>query len=98
MGIDYQAALIFGLRRGDMNIDDDLNEKIANGDVDSCPPYYDGGGDDGEVVGVLIKSSPVYGATDINVDEISTKVEAAAKRFKELTGLDGKLWLSTNGW
>lgn len=90
MGIYYSAKIIIGLHRDELETTDD--EIIEN--LDQCPPYYDGG--DQAVIGVVVASSEDFSATEFEWDQ--AKVDAAKIRFKDATGQDGKLYLSSCGW
>lgn len=60
--------------------------------VFSCS--YDSGNDVG---GFVIKRSPDYWFSEIDLETLSDKIEKAKKDFFELTGQEGKLILTTYG-
>lgn len=88
MGIEYSAALIVGLHRDEIE-DEDLIESL-----DQAAPYYDGG--DEAIVGVYVERTGDYQAKEITLDQ--AKVDAAKAKFRELTGQDGKLYLTPRGY
>jgi hypothetical protein len=91
MGMYYKAKLIVGLPHDEIEIDD---EEILD-DMDRACGYYDCDSDS-RILGVTIASSEDYSATEITLDQ--TKVDAAKAKFRELTGQDGKLYLSPHGY
>ena len=97
MGIDYQAAVMVGLERGNIE-DENLLESIYEGDseLEVCAPYYDGGDDDSAIVGFCYAASDTYAPDEFvwNQEEID-KLKA---NFKAATGQDAKVWLSPMGW
>ena len=60
--------------------------------VFSC--FYDSGNDVG---GFVIKKSPDYWFSEIDLETLSDKIEKAKKDFFELTGQEGKLILTIYG-
>ena len=90
MGIEYSASIIVGLHRDALeNSDDETIESL-----DMCPPYYDGS--DQAIVGVTVFASGDYSASEFTWDQ--AKVDAAFVKFKEITGQDGRLYLTPCGW
>jgi len=94
MGIDIGSKLIVGLPANELL--QYHEDKIHNGDLSTSSFYYDAGFED-QIAGI-----DVYG-TDSNAKEIdflilSDKFLEASKKFKEITGLDGKLYLCPNVW
>lgn len=90
MGMSYSAVLIVGLHRDDIETED---EEILES-LDSAPPYYDGGDD--AILGVNVEKSGDYQAKEITLDQ--AKVDAAKAKFRELTGQEGKLFLTPRGF
>ena len=88
MGIEYQAVLIVGLHRDDIE-----NGEIID-DLDEAAPYFDGA--EHAICGVFVERSGDYCATEITLDQ--AKVDAAKAKFLRLTGQEGKLWLTPRGW
>jgi len=95
MGIDYEAAIMVGLPRGDIECED-IADLIYEEELEVCPPYYDGSDDDGAIVGLTYKVSGTYQASEFKWDQ--TLVDALKTEFKKLTGQDAKVWLSPLGW
>ncbi len=97
MGIDYNAAIMVGLERGSITMDEDVLEGLIDEEeLEDCPPYYDGNGDDGTIVGFIYKMSGTYEASEFAWDE--TEVDQLKKQFKKVTGQDAKIWISPMGW
>lgn len=94
MGIDYAAAIWVGLPRKEFDVEK-LEAMIEEGDIEVCPPYYDGNGDDNAIAGFSYCVSPDYAPTELTFmpDELSELVG----KFKDLTMLDAKVWLSPFG-
>lgn len=92
MGIDYRAAVFVGLPR--CEIED--QELIENGDLDVCPPYYDGNSADHAIAGLEYSGSETYGASEFAWDQ--AKVDELKAEFKKLTGKDAKVYLSPYGY
>jgi hypothetical protein len=87
MGMSYSAALIVGLHRDQIEDEDVIDE------LDMAAPYYDGG--DEAIVGLFVERTGDYQAKEITLDQ--AKVDAAKAKFRDLTGLDGKLYLTPRG-
>ena len=111
MSCEYSAVLLVGLPCDEINYDELLVETDEEGNiieeiysditdfletngcnVFSC--YYDSGNDVG---GFVIKRSPDYWFSEIDLETLSDKIEKAKKDFFELTGQEGKLILTTYG-
>ena len=90
MSTQYSAKIIVGLHRDDM---DGVDEDIIEG-MDQCPPYYDGG--DEAVIGYEAHSSGCYSARELAFDQ--SEIDKLKAQFKEETGLDAKVWLSSCGY
>lgn len=95
MSIDVGAVLIFGLHYDLIpkdapyleNDPEDYGLQYTSPYYDSCPNKW--------VYGITI--SEVDGSSiSLSTGVIEKGVEAAREKFKELTGLDGKLYLSTH--
>jgi hypothetical protein len=91
MGTYYKAKLIVGLPQDEIEIDD---EEILD-EMDRACSYYDCDSD-ATILGVTVASSEDYSATEISLDP--AKIDAAKATFRELTGQDGKLYLSPHGY
>ena len=111
MGCCYSAVLLVGLPCDEMNYDELLVETNEEGNVIeeiysnitdllenngaqvfSCYDYYRN-----DVGGFVIKESPDYWFSEIDLETLSDKIEKAKKDFFELTGQEGKLILTTYG-
>ena len=100
MSCEYSAVLLVGLPCGEIYLEEDSEEYEdivdfleSNGaQVFSCS--YDSGNDVG---GFVIKKSPDYWFSGIDLETLSDKIEKAKKDFFELTGQEGKLILTTYG-
>jgi hypothetical protein len=91
MGMYYKAKLIVGLPQDEIELDD---EEILD-DMDRACGYYDGGSD-ATILGVTVASSGDYSAEEVDLD--LAKIDDAKAKFRELTGQDGKLYLSPHGY
>ena len=100
MSTNYSAVLLIGLPCDEIHLDEDSEEyedivdllETNNAQVFSCS--YDSGNDVG---GFVIKESPDYWFSEIELETLSDKIEKAKKDFFELTGQEGKLILTTYG-
>ena len=92
MSCEYSAVLLVGLPCDEIYFDitDFLEDNGCN--VFSC--YYDSRNNVG---GFVIKRSPDYWFSEIDLETLSDKIEKAKKDFFELTGQEGKLILTTYG-
>lgn len=92
MGIDYAAVIIVGLPYDDIpNVDDYLDyDKDLLYD---CPPYFDAYGCG--IVGLYYKQSYDYKPKEL--EYVQEEVEALKQKFKYITGLEAKIWLSPLG-
>jgi hypothetical protein len=88
MGIDSAASIFVGLPRDD----GDFEQLIDEDELEVCPPYYDGGSDG--LVGFHYALSPDYSPCEVSWDQ--SEVDSLKQRFKLLTGIDAKVWLSPN--
>lgn len=96
MGIEYKAAIIVGLPRHEFEDQDQLNEWIDNEEVEVCSPYYDGSDADWAIAGFFVATSELYSPSLFSWD--AERVGELAAQFKDLTGKDGKVWLSPYGY
>lgn len=100
MSTNYSAVLLIGLPCDEIHLDEDSEEyedivdllETNNAQVFSCS--YDSGNDVG---GFVIKESPDYWFSEIELETLSDKIEDAKKKFFDLTGQEGKLILTTYG-
>lgn len=95
MGIDYKASVFVGLPRADIYTAD-KQELLEDEQLEVCPPCYGGGGEDYAICGFELARSETYGAREFTYD--SERCEKLKAQFKELTGLDAKVWLSPYGY
>lgn len=101
MGIDVGASIVAGLPKKDLEHlvaeDQDFDDWYDREGLDRISPYYDAGDHD-----------CIFGVCVVNVDytymelgekeEFSKDVKNAFEKFKEITGMDGKLYLSLDVW
>ena len=105
MSTNYSAVLLIGLPCDEIYLEEDSEEydpdeyedildmlETNDAQVFSCS--YDSGADVG---GFVIKKSPDYWFSEIDLETLSDKIEKAKKDFFELTGQKGKLILTTYG-
>ncbi len=100
MSCEYSAVLLVGLPCDEIYLEEDSEEyediidmlETNDAQVFSCS--YDSGNDVG---GFVIKESPDYWFSEIDLETLSDKIEKAKKDFFELTGQEGKLILTTYG-
>ena len=100
MSCEYSAVLLVGLPCDEIYLDEDSEEyediadllETNNAQIFSC--YYHSGNDVG---GFVIKESPDYWFSEIELETLSDKIEDAKKKFFDLTGQEGKLLLTTYG-
>lgn len=95
MSVEVGAVLIFGLHYDLIPKDTPyLEDYPENYGLQYASPYYDSP-TNSWVYGVIISEVETE-CTAISTGVIEKGVEAAKEKFKELTGLDGKLYLSTH--
>ena len=92
MGTYYQAVLIVGLPRETLEAAE-VGEDVMD-ELDTAAPYYDGGDD--AVLGVIVEQTGDYQAKEIALDQ--ARIDSAKAEFRELTGQDGKLYLTPRGY
>lgn len=95
MGIDYSAAIVVGAAWEDVdgNSQEDIQELVDNGDLQDFPPRFDGYREG--LFGLYIVNSPDYGYCEMEYATLF--IEVAKQKFKELTGMGGKVYLTTIG-
>lgn len=95
MSIEYSAAIVVGVSWRPLT--EMQYEKVADlveqGDLEDFPPYFDG--DREGVFGIALESSPDYGY--IAVDYRAEFMGAMMHKFKDLVGIEPKLYLTTVG-
>lgn len=106
MGVDTGCMLILGLPADELKagLGPELQAKIEelgfydvvseDGELglQGASPYYDS--DSGSRVWGVSLAREYWGAIEIKLDELQPKIDAARAEFKELTGLEGKLFVS----
>ena len=95
MGIDYKAAVFVGLPREEFD-QEQLSGWLDEGDLEVCPPYYDGNSEDYAICGFSFKISRTYGPSELVWDQDA--LEKLKGDFNKLTRLDAKVWLSPLGY
>lgn len=93
MGIDTGAVIIVGLPYDQFNMaQDELDELIDNGDIDSASPYFDADRDDC-VYGIRVAKSD-YRAEEFTLND--NLINSAKQSFKDTYGQEPKVYLSAN--
>lgn len=93
MGVDYQAVLVVGLNADEFNRDED-GYFDSNGVLEFFSTYYDGSHG---IVGVPVAVSGVYDYREVS-EYVAEDIALAREKFKEASGKEGKLYISTYGW
>jgi hypothetical protein len=94
MGRSVMAAVFVGLPREELS--EEQLEMVDDGTLECCSPFYDGGSDDGAIVGFALASTERYTPQEFAFD--AQKAEELKAEFKKLTGLDARVWLSPLAW
>ena len=95
MGISYYAAIVVGLRREEYSEDFDFEKHYDEYDLVEVTPYFDGGGQDENVVGLIYAKTDGYSAEELIIN--NEHIQELMKQFNKITGLEGRLYLSTWG-
>ena len=101
MGVDNRAVIIVGLRRGDIDNFDALVDEdgpLVGGQLTDCSTYYDGCGEDHNVIGITVAQTPDYYNVGLELPTLLEEIETAKLDFKRLTGQDAEVYLSNNGY
>lgn len=95
MCVYYNAAIVVGADWRDIDEDaiDNIDELVENGDLHDFPPFYDGYREG--LFGLYIVNSPDYSYCE--VEYAAQDIDAAKQKFKELTGMEGKVYLTVIG-
>lgn len=95
MSVEYNAAIVVGAAWEYINEDavDNIDELVENGDLHDFPPFYDGYQEG--LFGLYIVNSPDYSYCE--VEYAAQDIDAAKQKFKELTGMEGKVYLTVIG-
>ena len=97
MSIDYDAIIMVGLPAEEVCEDyDSFYERWEDGGFDLVPCWYDAEFENSSI-GFIIKCVE-YGSMDIgSFDEFKKDIDEAHKLFKDKTGKEGKVLLTTRG-
>ena len=101
MGVYNRAVIIVGLRRGDIDNFDALVDEdgdLVGGQLTDCSTYYDGWGQDHNVIGITVAQTPDYSNMELELPTLLEEIETAKLDFKRLTGQDAEVYLSNNGY
>lgn len=95
MSVEYNAAIVVGAAWEDVdgNSQEDIQELVESGDLHDFPPYFDGYRDG--LFGLYIVNAPDYSYCETEYAE--QDIDAAKQKFKELTGMEGKVYLTVIG-
>lgn len=106
MGIDIGARVVVGLPAGEIDVDEETLEEHYDGSLgewayenglNRTSPYFDADDEDC-LIGVVLADVD-YTYTEMgDLQDLVAEVEAAQKKFKEVTGKEGKLYVSPNVW
>lgn len=99
MGVNYGAKLIYGLPSEEVpELLDDSEGDYAfwKHEFNYVRPWYDSP-NDLWIIGIVIEHSSDYSPKCLNLEELPAKLEEAKKKFFEVTGKEGKLYLSPHG-
>ena len=92
MGIDYSAAIVVGRPHSDFDeLDDGL---IDDGELGAFPPYFDAPYYEC-LIGVSVCSTWDYTWKEFDYNQ--TNIDTAKEKFKRLTGLDAKVYITPVG-
>lgn len=94
MGVEYRAAIVVGLHYNDLP-KETRDELLNNEELDAFSPYFDAPHCDC-ICGFSIQETDDYCSAELNLSASRT-VELGVK-FKAITGLDAKVFLTPYGW
>lgn len=97
MSIDYRAVLVIGLPRDELREwEDRIEEEDEEWDsyLDGFSPYYDSGS---LLLGIDVATTYDYSIKELDEELLTVGILAAKREFEEITGLEGKLFLTTHG-
>jgi hypothetical protein len=95
MGVYYKATIIVGLPQ--CEIDSDILEKLRDeGQIEICPPYYDGSDEPFAVAGLYYLKSDDFSPIELDFDQV--EIDKLKSEFLALTGMAGKVYLSPRGY
>ena len=101
MGVYNRAVIIVGLRRGDIDNFDALVDEdgdLVGGQLTDCSTYYDGCGEDHNVIGIVVATTPDYSNMELELPTLLEEIETAKLDFQRLTGRAAKVYLSNEGY
>ena len=96
MGVSYSAAIVVGADWDSINgceIQEKISMLVECGELNDFPPYHDGYGQG--LFGIYINTSPDHGYIEVSYTE--SDVAKAKEEFEALTGMEGKVYLTTIG-
>lgn len=93
MGINYKATIIVGAPTEMLNLEDGSYEYADEVGMDVVCAYYDAS-DDARLIGYKVFTSGVYDWKEI---PSTFEVENLKQKFKKITGIEAKLYLSCEG-
>lgn len=98
MSVEYSARLVVGLPYGELkewfNFLDDFWDYEEH--LDQVSPYFDADKEDC-LYGVVVKKCNDYSYSEVDEKSFPNDVQRAHKKFKDVTGKEGKLYLSAYG-
>jgi len=95
MKVDYQAAIMVGLHRMDFkNVD--VDELVEDEELQMCAPYHEGRNDPLAVIGFFYATSGTDKPNPFQWNQ--GEIDRLKETFKEITGQDAKIWISTLTW
>ena len=95
MSTNYQAVIAVGLPYHALEYDG--RTAYEDRDIDMIPVYYDAGVGD-SIIGVTVSRTNSYDYKEIELDALQLAIDEAKKEFYNLTGQQGKVYLSTEGF
>jgi len=96
MGVEYSARIIVGLPQGELEEFLECVEDPYDVGLYMVSPYFDADYCDC-LFGVIVQSCGDYGYVELNTNTLMHNTSEAWRKFKEITGKDGRLYLSTYG-
>jgi len=93
MGIYYAARLVVGLPASQVDIEVDSADGLG---LDIISPYYDDPYDQ-SLIGIVVATSDDYSFQEIDMTAVLEKISLARIKFARMTGLEGKVFISTYG-
>jgi len=96
MGVEYRAAIVVGLPYNDFS--EDKHQLFEDETLEMFGPYFDAGWDD-SLFGFSLVQSGDYSATEFVMSlELANKLATISAKFKDITGLEAKTYLTPVGW